>query len=120
MKDSTEVIVQIAMVCHEANRAYCRSIQDNSQVPWADAPDWQRASAIKGVKLHLSGDHGPEASHESWMKEKQETGWVFGEVKDPEAKTHPCMVPFAELPKEQQMKDILFRAIVHAFKEGLQ
>jgi hypothetical protein len=35
-------------------------------------------------------------------------------VKDAELKTHPCLVPFEELPKFQQQKDRLFRAIVKA------
>jgi len=105
----------IARVCHEANRAYCATLGDSSQKPWDEAPDWQQASAINGVRFHaLNPDAGPEHSHESWLAEKGESGWVYGEVKDPEAKTHPCMVPFDALPVEQQRKDKLFLAIVRA------
>jgi hypothetical protein len=56
----------------------------------------------------------PEQSHESWWAEKQRTGWTYGPVKDAEKKTHPCCVPYAELPREQQRKDALFFAIVKA------
>ncbi len=111
-----ETIDNIASVCHEANRAYCKTIGDDSQPEWTDAPTWQRESARMGVDLHLMGDHGPEASHISWSKQKLDTGWKYGPVKDPDKKEHPCLVSFAELPLEQQMKDHLFRAIVHAFK----
>lgn len=104
----------IARVCHEVNRAYCQALGDFSQPAWDDAPDWQRESALKGVDLHLSGDHGPEASHESWMAQKLADGWTWGEVKDPEAKTHPCLLEFGLLPREQQAKDFIFRAVVHA------
>lgn len=107
---------EIARVAHEVNRAYCTAMGDNSQPAWEDAPQWQKDSALLGVDLHLSGDHGPEASHESWMAQKVADGWVYGETKDPEAKTHPCIVPFADLPKEQQAKDFLFRGVVHALK----
>src|SRR6056297_3071392 len=107
----------IARVCHEVNRAYCESLGDTSQVSWDEAPEWQRQSAIAGVALHMSGDHGPEASHESWMREKTESGWVYGPSKNPALKQHPCMVPFYELPREQQAKDFIFRAVVHALKE---
>lgn len=107
---------QIAKACHEINRAYCLALGDHSQAEWDAAPEWQKDSARKGVLLHLSGDHGPEASHQSWMEEKKAEGWVYGEVKDPDAKTHPCMVPFAELPVEQQAKDFLFRQVVHSLK----
>jgi hypothetical protein len=48
------------------------------------------------------------------MKEKLDAGWVYGEVKDAEKKTHPCLVPFSELPPFQQQKDSLFCGIVDA------
>ena len=111
----------IAQVAHELNRAYCAALGDDSQKPWADAPDWQKNSAITGVELHLANPNaGPEASHESWMSQKIEEGWVYGEEKDEEAKSHPCLVPFAELPVEQQAKDFLFRATVHAVGDLLK
>ena len=111
---------EIARACHEVNRAYCQALGDTSQPAWEDAPEWQRASARLGVELHMSGDHGPEASHESWMKQKLEEGWKYGPVKDPERKEHHCIVPFDQLPREQQAKDFLFRAVVHALKGGVQ
>ena len=70
-----------------------------------------------GVDLHTMGNFGPEASHISWMKQKLEEGWVYGPVKDPENKQHPCIVPFDALPREQQAKDFIFRAVVHALRE---
>jgi len=106
---------EIARVAHEVNRAYCNALGDHSQPTWEDAPDWQRESALVGVALHVQRpEAGPEASHASWLEEKQRTGWRFGLVKDPVAKTHPCMVDFAALPVEQQAKDFIFRAVVHA------
>lgn len=109
---------QIARVCHEVNRAYCESLGDSSQPAWVDAPDWQKSSAINGVELHLANpDAGPEASHEAWMAEKIATGWTYGAVKDPETKQHPCIVPFADLPRDQQAKDFIFRAVVHALRD---
>lgn len=116
MMISETAIDDIARVCHEVNRAYCEGLGDYTQAPWEDAPEWQRASARMGVDLHLRGDFGPEASHISWMKQKLEEGWTHGPVKDPGKKEHPCMVPFDELPLEQQLKDHLFRAVVHALR----
>lgn len=97
----------IAEACHEANRAHCQSIGDDSQPPWEDAPEWQRSSAVNGVEGALAGN-GPRESHLSWLAEKERTGWVYGEIKDPEAKTHPCMVDYDDLPPEQQAKDSIF------------
>ena len=59
-------------------------------------------------------DAGPDASHANWLKEKEAAGWVYGEEKDPLAKTHPCCVEYIQLPLEQRSKDYIFRSIVHA------
>ena len=107
---------KIAFVCHEVNKAYCESIGDFSQPSWEDAPAWQRDSARLGVSLHMENDVGPEASHESWMAQKLADGWAYGPIKDPAVKLHPCIVPFDQLPREQQAKDFIFRAVVHALK----
>lgn len=107
----------IAKVCHEANRAYCESLGDRSQVDWEHSPKWQTDSAINGVKFHLDNpDAKASASHDSWMAEKLANGWKYGPVKDPEKKEHPCLVSFDQLPVEQQKKDVLFKAIVDALR----
>lgn len=107
----------IAQIAHEANRAWCEFNGDKTQPYWASAPDWQKASAIEGVAFHLRNPAaGDSASHDAWMAHKLAEGWIYGETKDPEATppTHPCLVPFDQLPREQQFKDMLFRTIVHA------
>lgn len=105
----------IAHIVHEANRAYCATIGDASQPPWADAMDWQRSSAVDGVEGILAGRiTRPEESHESWLAEKARTGWTYGPVKNPETKEHPCCVPYDDLPAAQQVKDAIFFAIVRA------
>lgn len=106
---------QIAKIVHEANRAYCQTLGDGSQVAWADAPQWQKDSAVNGVDGILNGTISrPEQSHESWLAEKARTGWKYGPVKNAETKEHPCFVAYSELPPEQQVKDALFFAIVRA------
>lgn len=108
-------IVAIAKVCHEANRAWCEEHGDPSQRPWDEAEDWQRQSAISGVRYVLANpDASESAQHEAWMDEKLAAGWIYGPEKDAELKTHPCLVAFTQLPPEQQAKDRLFGAIVKA------
>lgn len=110
-----ETFEAAAKVAHMANKAWCEANGDTSQPDWENAPDWQRSSAINGAKFHAENpEAGDSASHDSWMKEKVDAGWVYGAVKDPEEKTHPCIVPFNELPKHQQVKDTIFRSVVHA------
>ena len=108
-------IIEAARQSHEANRCYCRMIGDDSQPRWEEAPDWQKESAIAGAQMiHDDPSTTPKMSHESWMKQKADDGWVYGETKDPEAKTHPCMVEYVDLPEEQRIKDWIFGAVVRA------
>jgi hypothetical protein len=110
-------ILAIAQVCHQANKAWCEADGDLSQKDWLDADQWQIDSAISGVKFRLENpDALASAMHDNWSKEKIADGWVYGEVKDVEKKTHPCLVNFEELPLFQQKKDKLFSAIVDALK----
>lgn len=105
----------IAIVCHEANRAYCRTIGDYSQPAWDDAPEWQRNSAVKGVEFCRANPSAPpSANHDSWLAVKEAEGWKYGPVKDPEKKEHPCFVPYDQLPDEQKRKDAIFKNIVAA------
>jgi len=109
-------IEQIAKTCHQVNKTFCERNGDFSQPNWEDAPQWQKDSAMNGVRFHLANPNGkPSDSHDNWMKEKLEDGWKYGEVKDPSKKEHPCMVPYEELPLDQQTKDYLFIAVVHSF-----
>lgn len=113
--DYEKMVDSIAEAAHEANRAYCASIGDDSQKPWAQAEQWQRDSSAAGVLFLMANpDAGESAQHENWVKDKIRDGWVYGEVKDAELKTHPCIVDFAELPPEQQEKDRIFRRTVLA------
>ena len=108
-------IEKIARVCHEANRAWCVANGDGSQVAWDEAPQWQRESAIDGVKFVLAHPDAPDsAQHDAWMQFKLSQGWRYGEAKDEGAKTHPCLVPFEQLPAAQQAKDRLVQAVVKA------
>lgn len=107
--------LDIAIAAHTINAAYCLSLGDESQVPWDGATKEHQKSLIQGVEFVIANPNaGPDAQHNAWLKEKEESGWVYGETKDEEAKTHPCMVPFDELPQEQKSKDYLFKAAVEA------
>lgn len=110
-------IEDIARISHEVNMAYCASMGDTTQTSWDDAPQWQKDSALAGVRFHLANpDASPSASHESWMKQKEAEGWRYGAVKNPETKEHPCFVPYDQLPAEQRAKDYLFSQVVASLK----
>jgi len=113
-------VLLAAEASHEANRKYCQSIGDDSQPAWKDAPQWQRDSAISGVKaIRDNPNTTPEQSHEGWLKVKVADGWKYGPVKDPAKKEHPCMVPYSELPEEQRKKDEIFGQTVREVLFGM-
>lgn len=103
---------ELAKVCHEVNRAFCQGIGDDSQPSWEQAPEWQKQSSINNVVFHFNfPEASPSASHENWLKDKVDSGWTYGAIKDPTKKQHPCMVPFDMLPPEQRAKDVLFKTV---------
>jgi hypothetical protein len=53
----------------------------------------------------------PEELHGSWMQAYIDMGWVYGEEYDREAKTHPDMVPYAQLGQLEKDKDAVFVAL---------
>lgn len=116
--DSEIAVEACARAAHETNRAYCLALGDTSQPSWDDAPDWQRDSAVLGVKGVFKGNE-PEQSHECWLEEKRRTGWTWGPKKDSELKQHPCMVPYDELPEEQRLKDTVFVSTVRLMSLSL-
>ena len=114
-------IENVAAICHAANHELCLGQGDGSQLPWHEAPHWAKQSAIDGVEFHLNNPEAtPSASHENWLAHKEADGWRYGVMKNAITKEHPCMVPYDELPAEQQLKDYLFMAIVKAAKPFLK
>jgi hypothetical protein len=105
--------IELARLCHEVNRAYCQALGDDSQLPWEEAPEWQRDSALAGVNFTIDNPDAPaSATHDAWLEHKLADGWQYGKVKDADKKTHPCILPYEELPVEQRAKDHIFRAII--------
>lgn len=107
-----------AIAAYEANRAYCEALGDFSQVSWGKAAEWQRKSARRRVDVALSGAT-PEAQHAAWVHDKVADGWTRGETKDPERRTHPCLVAYAQLPEDQRQKDALYQQVVRAMAHAL-
>lgn len=103
----------VCRLAHEMLRAWCELNGDHSLPAWEDAPAWQRDSTMDTVRFFA--DHptaADSAMHDEWLDQKRRTGWVFGPVKDAELKQHPCIVPFDQLPAEQQFKDRLLRMVI--------
>jgi len=82
-----DIFTRAAEAAHEANRVLCLALGDSSQQKWKDAPQWQKDSAIVGVRLINN---------------------------NPETKEHPCFRPYSELPEGQRLKDEMFGIVVRS------
>lgn len=119
--DNERVLIAIdaaARAAHEANRAYCLALGDVSLPSWEDAPPEQRDSVRAGVQ-NVARGFGPRESHNAWWQRKHAEGWTFDVRKDSTTKTHPNLVPYDDLPREEKMKDSIFVAVVSVILTAL-
>jgi hypothetical protein len=88
---------------------------------WKDRDDKFKDQMIKLVSGYLSVDPlpTPEEAHNSWMEAYYKMGWKYGKKRDVVKKTHPDLVPFYDLPKDERDKDSIFLALVWLTKHLL-
>jgi ryanodine receptor 2 len=43
--------------------------------------------------------------HEVWAETRIKQGWTYGEQRNDELKTHPCLLPYEDLPEEEKEYD---------------
>lgn len=46
-----------------------------------------------------------ENVHDVWAKSRIDEGWTFGNERNDEKKTHPCLVPYNQLPEIEKDYD---------------
>jgi hypothetical protein len=116
---SPEQVEQIARVVHGANIELQKVHGDAlPSLPWDAESEETRQGAIRGVERALTGVT-PEELHAGWCSDMAEAGWQQGPVKDRQARTHPCLVPYAGLPAHQKAKDAVFLGIVQAMAANM-
>jgi hypothetical protein len=108
---STEDITRIA---YEANMRL-DLLTGSIARPWEDVSADDRLLFEEGVRLHIANPkRTDEEIHTDWMLTMHRAGWRYGSAKDSLLKTHPAMIPFAELPLLEKTKDRLYVSIVSA------
>lgn len=110
-----DMVYGIAKVVHQANQAFRSVLGQDPGPDWTQCSDEQQHTTMLGVEAVLDDNRISAADlHENWAKDMTDKGWTHGPVKDATAKTHPCLVPYHELPPYERYKDKMFRAIVNA------
>ncbi len=44
-------------------------------------------------------------NHDVWARGRMSDGWTLGAHRDDATKSHPCLVPYAELPESEKQYD---------------
>jgi len=110
----------IAKVIHSANRAYNDAIGGKIQnLSWEEIREEERQGLIKAVISMIKEPKTPETSHQAWCEARKAAGWTKDKVYSQHRKTHPNLIPYAELSFEEQFKDHLFMGIASIFVGGL-
>jgi len=112
----------VALVCHHATVGM-QTVQELMQVhgdeevaltgPFAVLEPDLLAAAVNGVAeaRRIGGWSSPREHHNRWVDFLKARGWTRGD-RDPEAKTHPSLVYWDELPARDRDKARVFLGIV--------
>lgn len=112
-----------AIFIYEAARLQAAAV--NAPVipePWSAREREFKEQMLHGIITQMMGPDrftDAEAAHDSWWDKYKEMGWSYGPRRDPVAKTHPDMVPFAELGWEERIKDAVFIALCEIARQWI-
>lgn len=110
-------VIVIAGAAHALLASIGQLFGENA-IAWADAGEGYQQGIIAGVTVYFENPElTPEQEHKKWLDAKLADGWVHGEAIDLTPKTHPLLLPFAELPVEHRVKAAILHAAVHALKD---
>lgn len=106
----------IARLIYAAHSEYNIIQGLGSRCRWEEADRPSRQAYISVVeRTLLQPTKSSFDNHELWRASWEANGWKYGPVRDDVKKTHPALVPYAELPEDQRVKLELEIAIVRLF-----
>lgn len=88
---------------------------------WDDREKPFKDQFLKVIQKQCGPDRSsdPEHLHNTWMEAYFEMGWVYGEVRDTEKKTHPDLVPYWDLGQLERDKDAVFVALCEIARQWI-
>jgi hypothetical protein len=109
VKGTIYTLEEIAHVCHEVNRVM-QTIQGDPapSPPWDDASDLVKDTLINAVRM-IRMNYSSEEMHQEWLDRYTGQGWKWGPEKNSALRTHPCLIPYHELPDLQRHKTEMIR-----------
>ena len=111
---------KIAKIIYEATRLEAEWSK-RSIVPekWENRDERFRKQFIDIIDKYLSRETlpTPREAHNSWVQSYLDMGWRYGKERSVEKKTHPDLIPFELLPKDERDKDAIFLVVVWTTKK---
>lgn len=90
-------------------------------LPWHEREEPFRRQFLEVIERQC-GDlrsRSPEELHGGWMQAYLEMGWTHGPEYDKEKKTHPDLVPYADLGQLERDKDSVFIALCEIARQWI-
>lgn len=89
--------------------------------PWQDREEPFRAQFVSVVARQCGTQRSasPEELHGSWMQAYLTMGWVYGDLYDRDKRTHPDLVPYAQLGQLERDKDMVFIALCEIARQWI-
>lgn len=89
--------------------------------PWSKRDSAFRAQFRDVIAMMCGPERkgDPEELHNDWWEAYKKLGWVYGPVRDPLNKTHPDMVPYDELGRQERDKDAVFVALCEIARQWI-
>ena len=90
-------------------------------VEWKDREDAFRNQFLEVIERQCGDQrsNSPEELHGSWMQSYISMGWKYGEQYSREDKTHPDLVPYAQLGQLERDKDLVFVALCEIARQWI-
>lgn len=90
-------------------------------VPWEQREEPFKAQFLKVIERQCGEQRSrsPEELHGSWMQSYFAMGWVYGPTYSREKKTHPDLVPYADLGQLERDKDAVFVALCEIARQWI-
>ena len=90
-------------------------------LPWYQREEPFRAQFLPVIERQCGENRSksPEELHGSWMQSYYAMGWVYGDTYDRDAKTHPDLVPYADLGQLERDKDAVFVALCEIARQWI-
>ena len=90
-------------------------------IPWDEREEAFRAQFLHVIERQCGEQRSrsPEELHGSWMQAYFAMGWVYGPTYSREQKTHPDLVPYADLGQLERDKDAVFVALCEIARQWI-